>query len=71
MPQASHWFFVSQSEDELGDPLYLVYTYGLGDHPMGKHMYSELDEFRLKLKEFLQDGYELMTKDQFWNIPCN
>jgi hypothetical protein len=58
----THWFWVEPSKDELGDSCYYIHTQGLGNHPAGRYFYADLEELRIAIKNFIDDGYKNMSK---------
>ncbi len=54
--KAQHWFYINSES-------LTIWTYGLGNHPSSTYRFEDKKDFKLRIKCFLDDGYEFI-KDQ-------
>jgi len=54
--KAQHWFYINSES-------LTIWTYGLGNHPTATYRFEDKEDFELRIKSFLDDGYEFI-KDQ-------
>jgi len=54
--KSSYWFFTNSNT-------FLIWTYALGEHHSNSYQFEDEEDFDLKVRHLIEDGYEFI-RDQ-------